>query len=107
MGEGRFTIPARIYLTAEERAKLEQLLEASDQTLDELLTGLLSAYLAAQPAPPPPLAPPDERSSELRRLRGELRRLRPKLHDPYNPPPAWLVQLAGELEAEIRRLGGE
>lgn len=108
MEEGRFTIPARIYLTEKERAKLEFLLESADRSLDDLLTELVAAHLAGQPEPPPP---PDDadaaRAEELRRRRAELRRLRPKLNDPHNPPPPWLVALAAELEAEIGRLERE
>ncbi len=102
--DGRFTIPARIYLTAEERAKLEHLLEAEERTLDELLTELTAAFLAEQPDPPPSAEPAGDAAVELRRRRAELRRLRPKLNDPRNPPPAWLTAMAAELEAEIRRL---
>jgi hypothetical protein len=104
MDEGRFTIPARIYLTAEERAKLEHLLEAEEHTLDDLLTELVAAFLAGQPDPPPSSRPASGAAEELRRRRAELRRLRPKLNDPHNPPPAWLTAMATELEAEIRRL---
>jgi hypothetical protein len=41
---------------------------------------------------------------ELAARRRELRRLRAKLNDPYNPPPAWLQAMVAELEAEVARL---
>ena len=105
MDEGRFTIPARIYLTEAERAKLERLLEDEERSLDELLTALAAAFLAGLPEPPPELAPAHTgNAEELRKRRGELRRLRPKLNDPHNPPPEWLTAMAAELEAEIARL---
>jgi hypothetical protein len=104
--DGRFTIPARIYLTAEERAKLERLLDDEERSLDDLLTALAAAHLAGLPAPPPAPADPGK-AEELRRRRAELRRLRPKLNDPHNPPPPWLTAMAAELEAEIGRLERE
>ena len=108
MQEGRFTIPTRIYLTAEQRAKLERLLRHEERELDALLTELAAAYLAAQPEPPAEsLAVGDTATEELRQRRAELRRLRPKLNDAHNPPPAWLIAMVAELEAEIQRLGRE
>lgn len=102
---GLFTIPTRIYLSAEQRAKLDRLLRDGDRELDELLTELIVQHLAPLPEPEPE---PDDggarRREELRRRRAELRRLRPSLNDPHNPPPAWLTQMAAELEQEIARL---
>jgi hypothetical protein len=106
MDEGRFTIPTRIYLTAEQRERLERLLRHEERELDELLSALAAAYLDAQPDPPAEAPPAGHAAEELRQRRAELRRLRPKLNDPHNPPPPWLLQLAAELEAEIRRLEG-
>jgi hypothetical protein len=103
--DGRYTIPAHIYLTETERAKLERLLDEEGRTLEELLSELVAARLADLPEPPPP--PPDPNTAdELRKRRAELRRLRPKLNDPHNPPPPWLTAMAAELEAEIARLEG-
>jgi uncharacterized membrane protein YccC len=107
MADGQFTIPTRVYLSAVQRAKLKRLLERDERELDELLTALLAALLANEPEPPAPAAVPDTTAEELRRRRAELRRLRPKLNDPHNPPPAWLRELAAELETEIARLEQE
>jgi hypothetical protein len=109
MDDGRYTIPTRVYLTAAQRAKLDGLLRMAEQNLDALLTGLLEDYLAAQPDLPvaPEPEPTDARAVELAGRRRELRRLRAKLNDPYNPPPAWLVTMVADLEAEIARLARE
>ncbi|NTU83293.1 MAG: hypothetical protein HGA45_28635, partial [Chloroflexales bacterium] len=45
MPEGRFTIPTRIYLTPEQRARLQHLLESEDRDLDDWLTELAAARL--------------------------------------------------------------
>ncbi|MCS6883316.1 MAG: hypothetical protein RMK84_19670 [Oscillochloridaceae bacterium] len=108
MDEGRFAIPTRIYLTAAQRAKLLRLLEHADRDLDELLSELVVAYLETQAEPPtPPPEPSGTLDAALRQRKAELRRLRPKLNDPHNPPPAWLRQMAAELEQEIARLERE
>jgi hypothetical protein len=104
MEAGLFTIPTRVYLTTEQRAKLERLLRDQERELDELLSALVADFLAAAPNPPAEEPADGGVAEELRQRRAELRRLRPKLNDPHNPPPAWLVALAGELEAEITRL---
>ncbi len=108
MDEGRFAIPTRIHLTATQRAKLLRLLEHANRDLDELLSELVAAYLETQAEPPaPPPEPVDALDAALRQRRAELRRLRPKLHDPHNPPPDWLRQMATDLEQEIERLERE
>jgi hypothetical protein len=106
MDDGHYTIPTRVYLTAQQRAKLLRLLHISEQSLDVLMTELLVAYLEAQADPPaePEPDPADARAAELDRRRRELRRLRVKLNDPYNPPPPWLAAMVSELEAEVARL---
>jgi hypothetical protein len=106
MDEGRFTISTRVYLTAEQRAKLDGLLRVAEQSLDVLLTGLVVSHLATQPDPPAEPEPDlsDARAADLAGRRRELRRLRTKLNDPYNPPPPWLLTMVADLEAEIARL---
>jgi hypothetical protein len=106
MDDGAFTIPTRIYLSAERRAKLEALLRLQARDLDDLLSELVVAYLDAQaaPAPPDPADPQVSLRDELRRRRGEVRRLGPVLNDRHNPPPPWLIALAADLEREIARL---
>jgi len=106
MPEGRFTIPTRIYLTLGQRARLRHLLEHEERGLDEWLTELVTAQLDTLPEPPPVVAQPSgaEAIAVLRQRRAELQRLRPKLNDPYNAPPVWLVQMVADLEAEVRRL---
>ncbi|MEI6778983.1 MAG: hypothetical protein WCK70_18945 [Chloroflexales bacterium] len=106
MNDGRYTIPTRIYLTVEQRTKLDGLLRLDEQNLDVLLTDLLVAYLAGHSDPPAETEPDptDARAAELAGRRRELRRLRAKLNDPYNPPPEWLITMVADLEAEIVRL---
>jgi hypothetical protein len=108
MAEGHFTIPSRIYLTLVQRAKLYHLLDHEGRDLDDWLTELATIYLDALPEPPAveATAVGDASTEELRRRRSELRRLRPRLNDPHNPPPPWLVQMVADLEAEIHRLEG-
>lgn len=113
MDEGTFTIQTRIYLTAEQRTKLEALLRLQARDLDELVNEVLVAYLDAHepPARDHPDDPQAALRDELRRRRGELRRLRPALADRNNPAPSWLTAMAADLEREIARLqealGGE
>ncbi|MGQ9928404.1 MAG: hypothetical protein ACUVS4_16235 [Chloroflexaceae bacterium] len=107
MDEGRFAIPTRIYVTAMQRAKLLRLLEHADRDLDELLSELVVAYLETQAEPPAPPEASGALDAALRQRKAELRRLRPKLNDPHNPPPAWLRQMAADLEEEIKRLEHE
>ncbi len=106
MDEGRFTIPTRIYLTAAQRARLQHLLDGADRELDDWLTELVAGQLDGLPEPPPAQASAvgDRAAEELRQRRSELRRLRPRLSDPHNPPPPWLVQMVADLEAEVERL---
>ncbi|MEI7644630.1 MAG: hypothetical protein WCJ55_10160 [Chloroflexales bacterium] len=106
MDGGHFTIPTRVYLTVEQRTKLDGLLRLAEQSLDGLLTDLLAAYLIGQTDPLAELGPDpsDARAVELAGRRHELRRLRAKLNDPYNPPPSWLITLVADLESEIARL---
>lgn len=106
MSEGRFTIPTRIYLSEEQRAKLQHLLQHEERELDDLLTELAVALLDSLPEPPPEAARivGGGVAEELHRRHSELRRLRPRLTDPYNPPPPWLTQLVADLEAEVARL---
>lgn len=106
MPDGRYTIPTRIYLTPAQRTKLQHMLDGAQRELDDWLTELVAAQVDALPEPPPGPAGAvgDGAVEELRRRRSELRRLRPRLSDPHNPPPPWLVQLVADLEAEVRRL---
>ena len=108
MAEGHFTIPTRLYLTHEQRAKLYYLLDQEGRELDDWLTEVATSYLETLPAPATVRATAIGSASteEVRRRKSELRRLRPRLNDPHNPPPPWLVQMVADLEAEIRRLEG-
>jgi hypothetical protein len=106
MSDGRFTVVTRVYLTPAQRVKLFHMLDEGNLDLDEWLSELVAAQLDALPDPPPELttARGEHVIDELRRRRAELRRLRPRLNDPHNPPPAFLVQMVADLEAEVKRL---
>ncbi|NTW01267.1 MAG: hypothetical protein HGA19_08125 [Oscillochloris sp.] len=106
MDEGHFTISTRIYVTADQRAKLNGLLRMAEQGLDVFLTDLLVAHLAEQPEPPAEPEPDvaNKLATELAGRRRELRRLRSRLNDPYNQPPPWLIGMVADLETEIARL---
>ena len=106
MDEGAFTIQTRIYLDAERRTKLEALLRLQARDLDELVSELVISYLETHDLPEQldPADPQVALRDELRRRRGELRRLRPALNDRLNVPPPWLTDMAVELEREITRL---
>jgi hypothetical protein len=104
---GKFTIPTLVFLTPEQRDKLEHLLDVGELELSELLSELLAQYLAAQPeAPSPaqPVAAQQGNAQALRQRRAELRRLRARMELSDGPPAAWLTQYLADLEADIRRL---
>jgi hypothetical protein len=104
---GKFTIPTLVFLTPEQRDKLEHLLDAGELELSELLSELLAQYLATQPDVPPPAQPASAQTTNaqaLRQRRAELRRLRARMELSDGPPAAWLTQYLADLEGEIGRL---
>jgi hypothetical protein len=111
MPEGRYTIPARIYLTAEQRDKLTTRLLEQRLDLSELLSELLISFLDHLPetetpdtAAPAPPEDNDDLQTELRQRRAEVRRLRARIAAQGNTAPQWAITYVADLEREIARL---
>jgi hypothetical protein len=105
--KGTFTVPTRLFLSPEHRARLEQMVRDYDTNLADLVSWIVADYLDALPeAPPPPPEPPPDHSAELRKRRAELARLRAQQEAAGPHAPAWLTSYIAEIEADIRRLEG-
>jgi hypothetical protein len=103
--EGTFTIPTRVFLSEEQRAKLQQLVLREGVDLPELLTELLARHLDALPeATPYAPAPAPAPRAEIAAKRAELARLRARKQVSGADAPAWLDGYIADLEAEIRGL---
>lgn len=113
MSTGHYTIPTRVYLTSEQRAKLTTIVRDHAVDVADLLTELLITFLDHLPESEQKEwleAEPEqgnERATEVRRRRSELRRLRLRLNEPANPPPPWFVTYIKQLERELERLEQE
>jgi hypothetical protein len=112
MTHGRFTIPARVYLTAEQRDRLMLLAREHETDIHELLTELLVSFLdhlpeMEQPPPEPQPEPVSDREADLRQRRAEVRRLRLRLATGGDRVPPWMRSYLSDLEQEIRRLERE
>lgn len=118
MTQGNFTIPTRVYLSAEQRDLLLALVREHEIDVPDLLSELLVSFLDHLPEPSEqadllsPPAPDDAAAAhahELRRRRSELRRLRMRLNsqDDDNPPPPWFAGYVAELEHELARMEQE
>lgn len=106
--EGRFSIPARIFLTAEQRRKLDVMVRDHDLDLSELLSELVVSFLEHLPdyAQEEAAAPVDEDDlrREIRQRRSEIRRLRTRARAGGEQPAAWLTRYIADLENEIQKL---
>jgi hypothetical protein len=101
---GLFTIPTRLYLTLEQRERLERLVRAHAIDLAELVSQVFADYLDALPDPPPSDEPAPDRTAELERRRSELARLRARRQRAGPDAPAWLHSYIAQLEAEVQEL---
>ncbi|NJO05701.1 MAG: hypothetical protein HC876_09365 [Chloroflexaceae bacterium] len=108
MSEGRFTIPTRVQVTAEQRERLYALLRQHDFDLTELLTELLASFLDHLPQieqeqiePPPDK---DDLAREIRERRAELRRLQARAVIGGDTAPIWVSRYIADLESELARL---
>src|SRR5215211_5673729 len=102
--EGLFSIPTRLLLTPEQRAKLEAIVYAREVDLADFLSEIVAEYLDAQTDVPPLDLPVPDNTAEIRKRRTELARLRTRRDTAGAGAPAWLNSYIAELEAEIRRL---
>jgi hypothetical protein len=105
--QGTFTVPTRLFLSPEHRARLERMVREHEIDLAELVSRIIADYLDTLPeAPPLPPEPTPDQSAERRKRRAELARLRAQQEAAGPHAPAWLATYIVELEAEIRRLEG-
>jgi hypothetical protein len=109
MARGRFTIPTRVFLNAEQREKLFQLAREHEVELPELLTELLVSFLEHLPseeqaAADTDAAPADDTRAEIQQRRAELRRLHARAVASGDSAPPWLSHYVQELERELGRL---
>ncbi|MFO7169715.1 MAG: hypothetical protein DIU80_016970 [Chloroflexota bacterium] len=94
------TLPARLYLTAEQRRELDRLVAESQVPLPDVLSQIVAAFLATVADPPEePQPPPDP--AERRRRRAELARLRARRDQAGGAAPAWLDAYIAELESDL------
>lgn len=102
--QGTFTIPTRLFLTLEQRKRLEVLIREREIELADLVSQIVGDYLEALPAFTPPVEAPRDYRPEIQRYRAELARLRQQERDAGVNAPPWLAAYIAEIESEIRRL---
>ncbi len=94
---GTFTLPTRVYLTAQQRAMLLAHVRDEGGELADLLTALLTGYLALLPPPAAPPAAataspaPATGSTAAERRAAELAYLRERATQGGEPLPPWLA----------------
>jgi hypothetical protein len=95
-------LPVRVYLSPEQRAAFDQLVEEHKTPLPDILSQLVAAHLADLPTPPArEESPPPDTAAETRRRRNELARLRARRDAAGATAPAWLHAYIAELESEL------
>jgi hypothetical protein len=103
--EGTFTIPTRVFVTEEQRAKLQQLVLREGVELPDLLSDLLAQHLDALPEASGAPAPAAPSRADLGAKRAELARLRARKQASGANAPTWLDGYIADLEADIRMSG--
>lgn len=102
---GEAVIPVRVFLTAEQRTRFEELAHQRDTDLAVIVSGLVAHFLDTLPeVPPEPPAPVADPREELRKRRSELARLRARRDAVGQAAPMWVHSYIADLEAEVRRL---
>lgn len=113
MVQGKFTIPTRVYLTAEQRETLFALSREHDIDLPDLISELLASFLEHLPTydesdiDEDVTSDTDQIGQEIRQRRAEIRRLRARALTSGDGVPPWLTRYIADLENEIRRLEHE
>src|SRR5215211_5686611 len=102
--EGLFSIPTRLLLTPEHRAKLEAIVYTREVDLADLLSEIVAEYLDAQTDVQPLAAAVPDTAAELRKRRAELSRLLTRRDAFGKSAPAWLLSYIAALESEIKHL---
>ncbi len=103
--QGTYTISTRLFLTAEQRAKLEQLVRAERVDVADMVSTMVGTYLDTLPTPENTAATSADRRMDTRQRRAELARLRARRDAAGTSAPTWLNTYIADLEAEIQRLG--
>lgn len=112
--DGRFSIPVRIFLTAEQRQRLAVLVRAHDIDVADLLSELLISFIEHMPDAASDAAPADAASTdapaataaEIANRRAEVQRLHARIEAAGADAPGWLRQYVADLERELARLVG-
>lgn len=104
--QGLFSIPARLLLEPEQRAKLEAIVHARGIDLSDLLSEIVADYLAGQPDMALPAAPERNVAADLAKRRRELASLIKRRDAAGTSAPSWLGSYIAALEAEIAKLEG-
>jgi hypothetical protein len=97
-------VPTRIYLTPEQRVEFARLARERRIDLADLVSQSVTGYLDQLPPVPFPVERKPDYSAELRKLRGDLARLRARRQTAGKNAPAWLDSYIAEVEADIQRL---
>jgi hypothetical protein len=101
---GEFVIQTRLYLTPENRAKLERLVRDCECDVADVISDIVSAHLDPLPTiSAAPASHPPDHTATLSQRRAELVRLRARRATEGNNAPAWLDGYIADLEDEIRR----
>ena len=104
--QGLFSIPTRLLLAPEQRAKLEAIVLARGIDLADLASEIVAAYLDAQTDVQPVARPQPDVAGELRKRRAELNTLRARRDAAGGAAPGWLESYIAALESEVQRLEG-
>jgi hypothetical protein len=102
--QGLFSIPTRLLVAPEQRAKLEAIVRERGGDLSDLISEVMADFLDAQPDVQPVARPTADTSAELRKRRAELASLRARRDTAGSAAPNWLNSYITALEEEIHRL---
>jgi hypothetical protein len=101
---GTFTIPTRLFVSAEHRRRLEQIVREQGIDLPDLISRVVAEYLDALPETLPQAEAKPDNTAVLEQHRAEMARLKARRDAEGPRAPAWLHAYIAELEADVRRL---